>query len=262
MAAHPSLEHLAHRPWPLPSRPWLFRQTWHDLLFLHWPVPAAALRALVPAALRIEEFGGSAWIAVTPFWMSGIGVRGWPAPPGISRFEELNVRTYVRSGDRPGVWFFSLDAGSRLAVWVARVLYGLPYVHAAMRHHTQGDEIVYQSERRDGTTFAASYGPTGPAEKTRPGTLEYWLTERYCLYARGRSGELYRAEIHHAPWPLQPAAATIARNHMLGVHGIEAGGPPALLHFSRRLQVIVWPRQRLSAGTAAERPRPRGPGTG
>lgn len=247
MASHPALEHLAHRPWPIPSRPWALRQTWHDLLFAHWPVPAAALRPLIPRALTLQQFSGTAWLAVTPFWMSGVGFRRWPAVPGISRFAELNLRTYVTLEERPGVWFFSLDAGSRLAVLAARRLYGLPYLHARMWHRLQEDEIVYHSQRADGTCFDARYGPMGPAGTSRPGSPEYWLTERYCLYAQSRSGHLYRAEIHHAPWPLQPAQAVIARNDLPRVHGIEVGGPPALLHFSRKLEVVIWPRERVRA---------------
>jgi uncharacterized protein YqjF (DUF2071 family) len=220
--------------------------TWHDLLFLHWPVPALALRSLVPQALDIEEFAGSAWVAVTPFWMSGIGWRNCGSFPGASRFDELNVRTYVRHRDRSGVWFFSLDAGSRLGAWAARRMYGLPYVYARMQHRFEGDEIVYRAERPHQAGFEARYGPSGPVMQSQPGTLEHWLTERYCLYARGRSGALYRADIHHARWALQPAAASIQRNEMLDLHGIAAGGPPRLLHFSRKLDVVVWARERVA----------------
>ncbi len=246
MATHSSLQHQSHRPWPLPARPWLLRQTWHDLLFLHWPVPAVILQPLLPAALQVEEFAGTAWLAVTPFWMSDIGIRNWPTPPMLSRFDELNVRTYVRFGGRSGVWFFSLDAGSRLAVWGARWLYRLPYVYARMRHRPAGDDVHYDSERSVGAGFRARYGPTGPVNPSRPGSVEHWLTERYCLYAPRPSGGLYRADIHHVPWPLQPAAATIARNDMLELHGIPQSGPPELLHFSRRLEVIVWPPERVA----------------
>jgi uncharacterized protein YqjF (DUF2071 family) len=242
---HASLQHLAHRPWPLPSRPWVLRQTWRDLLFLHWPVDPAVLRPLIPPALTLDEFSGSAWVAVTPFWISGAGFRRWGQVPLAARFEELNVRTYVTHDGRPGVWFFSLDAASRLAVWGARRLYRLPYVHAQMDHRQENGTIAYRSARSDGTSFQASYGPSGPVTLSRPGSPEHWLTERYCLYARGSSGELYRAEIHHEPWPLQPAVATIQRNDMLSVHGIPVAGPPVYRHFSATLSVIVWPLEPL-----------------
>jgi len=246
MLAHPALEQVAHRPWPLPSRDWLLRQVWHDLLFLHWPIEAALLRPWIPGALAIDEFSGSAWVAVTPFWMSGIGFRKWPGVPLASRFAELNVRTYVRLADRPGVWFFSLDAASRLGVFGARLLYGLPYRTARMWHRALGEEILYRSERGPRAGFEARYGPTGPAAYSNPGSLEHWLTERYCLYAPGDGSRLRRAEIHHAPWPLQPAAATITRNDMLKAASLGVAGPPTLLHFSRRLEVVIWPAERVT----------------
>jgi hypothetical protein len=237
----PSLWPADHRPWPPPAEPWAWRQTWHDLLFLHWPVAAGVLRSLVPSPLQVQEFSGSAWVAVTPFWMSGVTPRHWPALPALSRFPELNVRTYVTLGDRPGVWFFSLDAGNRLAVWVARRRYRLPYVHARMTVHRAGGRIAYRSVRPGGTGFEATYEPAGPPQASEPGTLAHWLTERYCLYARRRRGGLYRAEIHHAPWPLQPATAEVRRNDMLRVHAIADDGPPLHAHYARRLDVVVWP---------------------
>ena len=241
---HPALAEQAHRPWPVPQRPWLLRQTWHDLLFLHWPVPVGELRPLVPEQLAVEEYGGSGWVAVTPFWMSGIGIREWPRLPVGSQFDELNVRTYVRLGDRPGVWFFSLDAGSRLGVMAARFLYGLPYVYARMQHRRQGEEILYRSERSSRTGFAARYGPVGPVAGAQAGTLEHWLTERYCLYVRRGTG-LYRADIHHGPWPLQPARAALERNDMLGANHVAIHDAPALVHFSRKLDVVVWSPERV-----------------
>ena len=247
-AAPALLAQQAHRPWPAPRRPWALRQVWHDLLFAHWPVQGAALRPLIPAGLALQEFAGSAWVAVTPFWMSDIAFRGFPALPGVSRFDELNVRTYVTCQDRPGVWFFSLDAGNRLAVLVARRLYGLPYLPARMWHRAEGDALLYHAERADGAGFDASYGPIGPPAQSVPGSLEHWLTERYCLYAASRDGTLYRAEIHHAPWPLQPAQARIRRNQLPQASGIHLEGEPALLHFSRRLEVLVWSRERLLTG--------------
>ena len=247
-AAPALLAQQAHRPWPAPRRPWALRQVWHDLLFAHWPVQGAVLRPLIPAGLTLQEFAGSAWVAVTPFWMSDIAFRGFPALPGVSRFDELNVRTYVTCQNRPGVWFFSLDAGNRLAVLVARRLYGLPYIPARMWHRAEGDALRYHAQRADGAGFDASYGPIGPPALSVPGSLEHWLTERYCLYAAGRDGTLYRAEIHHAPWGLQPAQAGIRRNQLPQASGIHLEGEPALLHFSRRLEVLVWPRERLLTG--------------
>ncbi|MGH7561068.1 MAG: YqjF family protein [Gemmatimonadales bacterium] len=214
--------------------------TWHDLLFLHWPVPVERLRPLVPAPLEVQERDGSGWLAVTPFWMSDVAPRGFPAIPGLSVFPELNVRTYVSFDGRPGVWFLSLDAANIVAVQAARWLYHLPYVQARMSVGRSNGHIEYRSVRDSGAGFEGSYAPSGPEFRSQPGSPENWLTERYCLYAVSESGDLFRTEIHHVPWPLQPATAEIHRNDMPAVHGLEVAGPPALAHYARRLDVIVW----------------------
>src|SRR6478736_184531 len=113
------LRQTAHRPWSLPDGPWTMTQTWHDLLFAHWRIRLDVMRPLVPRELEIDTFDGSAWIGVVPFRMSAVRMRGLPPVPGASAFPELNVRTYVRYGGRAGVWFFSLDAESALAVFAA-----------------------------------------------------------------------------------------------------------------------------------------------
>lgn len=240
---HPSLFATDHRPWPLPSGPWKWRQSWCDLLFAHWPVPAAALRGVVPRELAIQELDGSAWIAVVPFRMEGVMRRRFPDLPGISAFPELNVRTYVEHRGKPGVWFLSLDAANALAVWAGRRLFHLPYHRARMRLTASGDGVLYESVRRsapEAAVFRASYTPTSAPYRAAPGSLLHRLTERYCLYARTRSGRLYRTEVHHPPWPLQDARTEIDRNGMLGLHGIEVEENPALVHFARRVDVVAW----------------------
>lgn len=233
-----------HRPWPLPRAPWIVRQTWHDLLFAHWPLTPAVLRPLVPSALSLDLFDGRAWLGVVPFRMSAVTARGLPPLPGLSAFPELNVRTYVTAGGKPGVLFFSLDAGSRLAVEAARLAFRLPYYRARMSVLPHGEAVHYASrrvDRRAGTAeFMADYRPTGSPFRSRPGTLDHFLTERYCLYAPVSDRRFYRAEIHHAPWPLQPAEAEIVKNTMAASGGIETPDTPPLLHFARRLDVVVW----------------------
>jgi uncharacterized protein YqjF (DUF2071 family) len=240
---HPALRTTEHRPWPLPRAPWVGRQRWCDLLFAHWPVPAAALRPLVPPELAIQEREGTSWVGVVPFRMEDVAPRGVPALPGVSAFPELNLRLYVEAGGKPGVWFVSLDAASRLAVWAARRFFHLPYFHADMECRDDGARIHYASARRGAgahVAFRGAYGPTSDVARARPGSLEHFLTERYCLYARAPTGELVRAEVHHAPWPLQPASATFVENTVGDAQGIALAGPPALLHFARRLDVVVW----------------------
>jgi hypothetical protein len=242
VSRHPSFDHVAHRPWPLPDRRWSWRQSWCDLLFAHWPVEASKLRHLVPAGLAIQEFDGTSWVGVVPFRMEGVMRRPLPYLPWVSAFPELNVRLYVTRRGRPGVWFLSLDASSRLAVWAARRFFHLPYFHARMRIGQEGDSFAYRSERRacPAATFDAVYRPVSDPYLATPGTLEHWLTERYCLYACSPAGRLFRTEVHHRPWPLQRAEATLRTNGMLAPHGLSVGELPPLLHFSRRMDVVIW----------------------
>jgi uncharacterized protein len=246
-----------HRPWPLPSSPWIMRQEWNDLLFAHWRVPLAALRPLVPAALPIDEFDGSAWVSLTPFLLTGMRARGLPAFPVVSSFPELNVRTYVTLGGKPGVFFFSLDAGSRAAVLGARTAFRLPYEHAEMEivrpagREAGGDgEDEAEDEgwfeyrcRREGpppARFDARYRPSGPVYEAGPGSLDHFLAERYCLYTAPSEGKIWRVEVHHAPWPLQNAEAEIRENTMAAAAGIELPAEAPLLRYARYLDVVNW----------------------
>lgn len=216
------------------------QQTWNDLLFAHWPVPPEALRPLVPSVLALDSFEGQCWVAVTPFHMTGVRPRFVPPLRGFSAFPELNVRTYVSYGGKPGVFFFSLDAGSRLACWGARASYRLPYFYARMRVAERQGWIEYESVRAQQARFCGRYRPTAPLELRKRGTLEHWLTERYCLYTVIRNS-VYRAEIHHEPWPLQDAAAELSVNSMAKAAGLDLPRIQPLAHFSKRLQVLIWP---------------------
>jgi len=239
---HPLLLQTDHRPIPLPRRPWIMRQNWHDLLFAHWKVDAAQLRPLVPPELEIDLFEGHPYVAVAPFWMSGIRSRLLPPIPGLSRTPELNVRTYVRCKGVPGVYFFSLDCASRAAVWGARTAYKLPYFHAEMRVQSLGESLQYRSRRLESpqpAEFRATYRPVSQPRRREKNSLEYFLTERYCLYAV-HSGAVLRACIHHLPWPLQDATAQIEHNTMATAAGITLPNEAPLLHFSRYLEVLVW----------------------
>ena len=244
---HAILAGTTHRPWPMPAGPWLMTQTWHDLLFAHWRVDAGVLRAHIPGAFEIDLFDGDAWLGIVPFRMTNVSARGVTPLPRMSAFPELNVRTYVTAGGKPGVLFFSLDAGNALAAATARTLLNLPYHRARMTAVEAGGEIRYDS-RRSGNPAAvlrATYAPTGPARAAAPGSLEQFLVERYCLYNVDHFRKPYRLEIHHAPWPLQPASATITENGMAAVHGITLPNEPPLLHFARRLDVAIWRPARL-----------------
>jgi len=240
---HPALSRVDHRPWPLPTTPWIWRQTWHALLFAHWPVAVDVVRPFVPPWLRIQQFDGRTWVGLVPFTMTGVTLRGVPSLPILSHFHEMNLRLYVERDDRPGVWFISLDAARRPAVWGARVAAHLPYFYSRMRVDVTADQVVSYSSIRASdphVRLIGRYAPTGPVFESRRGTLEHFLTERYCLYTEDRRGRARRLEIHHHPWPLQPAEAEFAQNSVAGAQGLTLPDTPPLLHFSRRLDVIGW----------------------
>jgi hypothetical protein len=234
-----SVSQTAHRPWSLPSGPWTLAQSWEDLLFAHWRVEAAQVRKLVPPGLELDEHEGSAWLGITPFMLVGFRLRGTLPLPLISTFPELNVRTYVTAGGKPGIWFFSLDTSSLAAVEAARRVYKLPYFHARISVE-RGARVAFSSSRRgeQPVDFDVTYGGTGDSFEPKPGTLEHFLTERYCLYASD-GDTLHRAEIHHAPWQLGEADAELRLNRMAPA-GIELENEP-ILHLAERQDVLIWP---------------------
>jgi uncharacterized protein YqjF (DUF2071 family) len=236
------VEVVEHRPWQLPDGPWVNAQTWEELAFLHWRVDEAALRPLLPQGLQLDTHEGEAWLGITPFRLTGFRMRGMPPLPFVSQFPELNVRTYVTRDEKPGIWFFSLDAGSQLAVEGAKRLYKLPYRHARMSIARRHGHIHYDSAR-EGAAFSARYRGTGDFFHAEPGSLEWFLTERYCLYAAD-GGDLYRAEIHHPPWPLQTGEAVVELNTM-PPPGVALPDEEPLVHYAVRQDVVVWPLERV-----------------
>lgn len=238
-----SLQEVGHRPWPLPGRMWVMGQTWSDLLFAHWPIERVLVEPHVPEALTVDEFDGQAWLGITPFVVSGLRLRATPPLPVVSTFPELNVRTYVSYGGKPGIWFFSLDAASRLAVAGARRFFKLPYFQARMAAKRQAGSLDYASERHDrrghDARFRALYHPASEPIAPAPDSLEHFLTERYCLYSRTAKEQLLRAEIHHRPWLLREAECEIEVNTMPApTIGTLSQAP--LLHYSARQDVIIW----------------------
>jgi uncharacterized protein len=231
---------------------WIMYMRWTELAFLHWPVPAAVLRPLVPAALEVETWDGMAWLGIVPFRMEDTRYRWAPSVPTASTFPEVNVRTYVRGGGRTGVWFLSLDAASRLAVRGARTLLNLPYFHAAMSIRRTGEDTVYESIRSgtpDGLgVFSAVYRATGPEYHAEPGTFDHWLTERYCLFGEHRTGTVYAMDVHHAPWTLRAGVATIARNTLAAAGGVTLPDAPPVVHVATPIEVRAWLPEAISGG--------------
>jgi len=225
--------------------------SWQDLLFMHWPVGVDALRPLVPPVLSIDTFEGSAWLGVVPFDMPGVRPHFLPAVPGLSNFPEINLRTYVTAEGRPGIWFFSLDAHSRIAVRLARATFHLPYFDAEMSCHAAGNEVEYRSVRTHRgaplAEFAARYSPVGEPFESNKASIESFLTERYCLYSADGRGNVRRGEIHHHPWPLQPAEAEVRTLAMTQQIGLKPPETDPILHFSKRLNVLAWLPRRVAS---------------
>lgn len=227
---------------------------WHDLAFLHWPVDAALLRPHLPPGLELDTFEGQAWLGIVPFRMTRVAPPGLFPLPWLSAFPELNVRTYVTAGGKPGVWFISLDASRRVAVEVARSYFHLPYLYARIDFEPAPDGwFRYRCTRRDRragpASFDARYRGTGLlANPVRPGSLEYFLTERYCFYSANRQGALFCCDIEHVPWPLERAEVEIQSSRMTeSTLGFSLGTvPPVLAHFSSRLEVHASPLQRVA----------------
>jgi len=232
----------------MPQSPWIMTQSWHDLLFAHWPIDRRMLQEQVPPGLTIDVFDGQAWLGVIPFHMTNVAPRGVPSIPFVSAFPELNVRTYVTRDGKPGIFFFSLDAGSAIAVAAARALFHLPYYTATMKVETEGHSVGYSSHRNTAMPTAdleAIYRAVGPVQPPRPGTLEHFLTERYCLYTVDDDFRARRLEIHHGPWPLQGAEAEIRVNTMVDAAGLRLPSTAPLLHFSKRQDMVAWPMETL-----------------
>ncbi len=222
-----SLHSLDHRLSPVATGKWLMAQTWQHVLFAHWPVQPALIRPMLPDGVEPDTFEHQAWLSVVAFDISDVHLRGWPALPGISRFPEINLRTYVRCAGQPGVWFISLDCPNRLAIALARPWYLLPYRYSPLS--LAGGVCT-------SPVLSARYEPVGDPFYAEPGSLDHWLTERYCYFTRDSRERLYRCDIHHEQWPLQPAMASIFQNLL-----VPDRSAPAQQHYVERVDAVVWP---------------------
>jgi uncharacterized protein YqjF (DUF2071 family) len=232
------------------NRP-LMHQEWGDLLFMHWPVPAALIQAQLPARLQADIHDGTAWIAVVPFRMWDVRSRVTPPVPGVREFLELNVRTYVHLDGVPGVWFFSLDASNPLAVWAARTFFHLPYFRARLSlDRPAPDQLHYTGHRVHNGAPEGHFDATWRLGETlppaEPGSLAFFLTERYALYAAcGQGGKLYRGRIAHHPWPLRAAELLHYDSNLIEGHGLPTPVGAPVLHAGGPLSVDLWRLQRV-----------------
>ena len=229
----------------------IMRQDWRELLFMHWPVPAEIIQPHLPPRLKVDTYDGMAWLAVVPFQMSKVRTRISPPVRGTSEFLELNVRTYVHLDGVPGVWFFSLDATNALAVWVARTVFNLPYLRAKMHLESPGPGLRHFTAERThagapAAHFSATWKSGSPLPLPEPGSLAFFLTERYCLYASNKAQtKLYRGRVAHRPWPLCTAQMLHYESNLLEGHGLPTPVGAPLLHAAGPVSVELWPMQRV-----------------
>jgi uncharacterized protein YqjF (DUF2071 family) len=233
-----------------PAGPWVLAQTWHDLLFAHWPVPPEMVRPLLPPGVTLDTFDGQAWLGIVAFWMSGIRLRGLPPVPFTAGFPEINVRTYVQDAARPAVFFMSLDADNAVGIALARRWYHLPYFRARIALTRRPGAVTFASRRTEPgaapAAFTGAYGPVAAGQRSAPGTLEHWLTERYRFYTADQDGQVYRGDMQHEPWLLQAAGADIRLNTLIAAHGLPVPQGAPILHYARQTQAVFWWPERLA----------------
>lgn len=224
----------------------VLHQRWHGVAFLHWPVAAAALRRIVPDGLEIDVHEGDAWVGITPFRVSRLRPTLLPPLPFLSSADEINVRVYVHRDGVPGIWFPSLEITNRLAILGARLAYRLPYFHARMRFERDGDAVAFTSERTGGAhaSFAACWRVGAPLPVVEPGSLAFFLTERYVLYS-GDAQRMLRARIHHRPWRLRQATVVRLATTLLEAARVPTPTTPVVAHAQLEpLDVAIWPPAR------------------
>lgn len=237
---------VAHRSWPLPSTNWIMKQSWRDVLFIHWPVSPDILRPYIPSSLNIDILDGCAWVGVVVFVMQGIYPRGLPTISVTPKFSEVNVRTYVEYEGKPGVYFLSLEVGDWASLTIAKKWYHLPYQHADISIEKKGQTYYYESIRKGNTTITSKgmYTPLLDECIPKEGTLDHWLLERYCLYSTNSQTNLYCGEIHHRPWTLQKVKVEIMKNTLFTSFNMDLDIEP-IYHFSKGIDTLFWNIKRV-----------------
>jgi uncharacterized protein len=240
-----ALQQLVERRLPSSRAP-LMVQYWTQLLFLHWRWEAEEIQKRLPTGLVVDSFDGTGWIGLVPFFMRGVHPTGFPALPILSNFLELNLRTYVKDGSgRPGIWFFSLDANQPLAVWAAQMFFSLPYRHATMHASELDGWIDYASARAShGPVLEYRYRGVGPVQEAAFGSLEFFLVERYRLFAF-RRGQLLSGRVYHAPYQLSGAEVSHCDPRLFALDGLESPSrPPDHVCYAPGVGVSVYALER------------------
>ncbi|MGV3467279.1 MAG: YqjF family protein [Heyndrickxia sp.] len=243
------LNDIIHRPFPLPSKKWIMRQAWRNVLFLHWPVPVEKLRPHIPSSLQIDTFKGSAWLGIILFVLEGIFPLGISSLSLTPSFPETNVRTYVKYNGKPGIYFMSIDVENWASLKIAKRWYRLPYHSAQIFYQKEGQNFNFHSIRKDNESpsiyLKGQYSPISEVYYAKEGTLDHWLTERYCLYSSNNVASIYCGDIHHQPWPLQKAEIDLVRNTLFTPFNFDFSKVKPIAHFSTGLDSLMWNIKKL-----------------
>lgn len=238
------MNEVVHSSWSLPSKYWIMQQNWRNLLFLHWPIPPEKLRPHIPSSLQIDTFNGSAWLGVILFVLEGIYPRGISFFSLTPKFPEINVRTYVKYDGKPGIYFLSIDVANWASLKIAKRWYRLPYHSAQISIRKEGKTFHCHSIRKGNANtpilFEGKYVPVSEVFFPKEGTLEHWLTERYCLYSSNNGVNIYCGEIHHQPWPLQKAKIEIVRNTLFTPFHFDLSEVKPIAHYSTGVDSLMW----------------------
>jgi uncharacterized protein YqjF (DUF2071 family) len=224
--------------------PWLLFMTWRDLLFASWRIPVEALRSKVPPELELDTFDGSAWVTLVPMGVTDMHWRGIPPIPGMEGFRELNLRTYIKRNDRPGIYFLSIECPAAFSDWIARHFFGVPYFEAQIAAFSDGATFHFASERtaknQPPAALFSTFRPATESFPPAPGSLASFLVERYCLYFV-HGGEVYRGDIHHGEWKLHNAEAELDVNTITKAAGVELAAKPDHTVFVAQTDTLIWP---------------------
>lgn len=236
-----------------PASPIVMHQRWEELLFLHWAVEPEVVASILPPGLKVDTFDGKAWVGVVPFSMRKVRPSFLPAVPGVSDFPELNLRTYVVDAQgRPGVWFYSLDTPKRLPNWIARTFFHLNYRLARIQLFANEGYQCYRSELWLGTDWDApqnyEWSRLGTPFLAQPGSLEFFLVERYRLFAYDpKNARLLTGRVHHEPYPLQQVGLRNYSKRLFQLNSLdEPEGCPYSVLSSQGVDVQIYPMERIS----------------
>ncbi|MED3662044.1 DUF2071 domain-containing protein [Ureibacillus sp. FSL K6-8385] len=220
--------------------PWVMKQTWNDILLLHYPVKKERLEIYLPPNLSLDTFQGTGWMTIVPYLMKSAGIRGLPSIPMGKGMPGINVRTYVKAGEKPGIYFLNLGIHQRFAAKLAKELFHLPYFSADLSFSKKGKMIEVES-RKFPFSLSCQIRVQTSSFVMEKGSLGEWLLERYCFYTANPKGKLLRCDIFHDPWLLQDAEIIGLENHILRTFNIKPESSLPILHYSRQLHVHLWP---------------------